>query len=302
MRKSYALLQGADGVKDAGSGNVVVYRSSSGGATPGMEMKVLDGQAFDQLHFSDSSDDAFDRAVPFSDLTCAHSLTLGETTSVDAATVSGDCLVVASRDASEAEGDAAPLVSRIAKYPLDGGSAISCAYENRINSEDFHVGLSVSENGGIVAYLYSDRATGSDRNQPCELMFFDSALQSVKYSAGYGGPCGYWQGSTYMNLGFSAFTSNWEKTDWLRCDAYNVPGGGSDPTGPADPFDPTGPNLASDADANNDQGNNADEQGTAPSVSARTGDSSMPFVVLLVSMVGAGIAVAARKRWAAAAR
>ena len=301
VQKSYALLQGADGVKDAARGSVVAY-CSSGGVASGMEMKVLDGQAFGQLHFSDSSDDAFDKAVPFSDLACAHSLKVGNAVSVDAVAVSGDSLVVASHDASDAEGDEAPLASCIAKYPFDGGPATSCAYENRISSEYYRMSLSASENGDIVASFYLDRATDSDRNQPCELMFFDSALQSVKYSAGYGGPCGYWRGSTYTNLGFSALTSNWEKADWLRCDAYNVSGGGSDPADPTDPSDPTGPNPASGANSNDDPENNAGEQGTAPSVSARTGDSSMPLALLPVLIASAGIALAARKRWVREAR
>lgn len=295
VQESYAVVMGASGAIDAGNGNMVVYGDQNEGATPGMEMKVLDGQAFSALQFFASDDEAFDNAASFSDLGCAYSFESKEAVSIDAAVLTGDSLVVASHDTSEAEGDAIPLVSRVTKYPLNGGSSASCTYENRISSEDSYVRLSVGGGGAVVANVYTYRATDPDGNQPSELVFFDPALQTVKYSAGYGGPSGYWQGSNYVNLGYSALSSQREKTDWLRCDAFNVPGG-SDPDVPVGPSDPTGPNPVPEADPSNGPGDKAGDYATAPSVSARTGDSLAAPVALCVALCASACAVAARRK------
>lgn len=292
VQESYAIVLGASAANDAGSGNVVVSSYQSGEAASGAEMKVLDGQAFSSLRFADSLDEAFDEAVSFSDLACAYSFESKETVSIDAAMLAGDSLVVASHDVSTAEGEAAPLASRVTKYPLNGGSPTSCTYENRISSEDFYVRLSSGADGAVVANVYTNRVADPDGNQPSELVFFDSSLQTAKYSAGYGGPCSFWQGSNYMNLGYSALASQWDKTDWLRCDEYKV-AGGSDPVEPVDPSDPAKPNPA--ADSGNGAGSSAG-QGAEPSVSARTGDSPAGPVALCLAACAATCAVSVRRK------
>lgn len=295
LQTSYALISSADGAMDAGNSNCVVYRGNNGD-TPGYRVKVLSHDALNALDFYGNVDDAFSNSVAFSDIDSIYDFTAEDAAALDAIAVTDSSIVMAGREIDTSATGAAPLVSTLTKYSLDGTELSKCQFANRIDSESAKVRLLTGEAGNVVACLYPDFLAGRSMEQAYELAFFDSDLSTVKYGVSFCGPSGFWKGTKYVSVGLSSFSSSWDKTDQVRYDIYQGLSAGTDPAGPDNPNPNPGSGAGSGADSNGDSGSDSSANGTAPSVSAKTGDSAVGLVAVLAALCSATVAVAAEKR------
>ena len=293
LQTSYSLISSADGAMDAGNSNCAVYRGNNGD-TPGYRVKVLSQDMLSALDFYGNVDDAFNNSLSFSNIDGMCDFAAEDAAAIDAIAVTGNSIVMASREIDSSAVGAAPLVSCLTRCSFDGNVLSKCQFANRIDSESAKVRLLTGESGNVVACLYPDFLTSRSMEQACELAFFDSDLTTVKYGVSYCGPSGFWNGTKFVSVGLSSLNSSWDKTDQVRYDIYQGLSAGTDPVGPdnLNPGPGTEPGSGSDGGAGSDSGANA----TAPSVSAKTGDSAVGLVAVLTALCSGAVAVSAKKR------
>ena len=90
-------------------------------------------------------DDAFSNSVAFSDIDSIYDFTAEDAAALDAIAVTDSSIVMAGREIDTSATGAAPLVSTLTKYSLDGTELSKCQFANRIDSESAKVRLLTGE-------------------------------------------------------------------------------------------------------------------------------------------------------------